>query len=80
MHAGHLGDRLNLRHFLTVGMLASAALTAAFGLGQAYQIHSIWYYIVIQVTAGVLLLPSAAQHRLKSMLSRSDCIQLSPDL
>ena len=34
-----------------MGMLASAGLTAAFGLGQVYQVHSIWYYVVVQVMA-----------------------------
>ena len=40
--AGHLGDRLNLRYFLTAGMLGSALLTCAFGAGQLLGVHTMW--------------------------------------
>ena len=50
--AGHLGDRLNLRYFLTAGMLGSAALTCAFGAGQLLGIHKMWYFTVVQACAG----------------------------
>lgn len=51
--SGHLGDRLDLRHFLTIGMLGSGAAVAAFGAGYFWQIHSLPYYIAVQMAGGL---------------------------
>lgn len=51
--SGHLGDRLNLRIFLTVGMLGTGLFTSLFGVGYWGNIHSFYYYLVIQMIAGL---------------------------
>ncbi|XP_054814226.1 putative glycerol-3-phosphate transporter 1 [Prosopis cineraria] len=51
--SGHLGDRLNLRIFLTVGMLGTCLFTSLFGVGYWGNIHSFYYYLVIQMFAGL---------------------------
>lgn len=50
--AGHLGDRIHLRKFLAMGMLASAAMVCAFGSADFLEIHSIWYFVSIQAIGG----------------------------
>lgn len=51
--SGHLGDRLDLRIFLTVGMLGTGLLTSLFGIGYWGNIHSFWYFLIIQMIAGL---------------------------
>jgi len=51
--SGHIAERTNLRYFLAVGMCASGVFTALFGLGRYWHIHSLSFYIGVQV----LLLP-----------------------
>ncbi|XP_028762944.1 putative glycerol-3-phosphate transporter 1 [Neltuma alba] len=51
--SGHLGDRLNLRIFLTVGMLGTGLFTSLFGVGYWGNIHSFYYYLVMQMIAGL---------------------------
>lgn len=41
---------MNLRYFMTIGMLASGFFTAAFGFGYFFNIHSFVYYVVVQVS------------------------------
>ena len=55
--AGHLGDRIHLRKFLTFGMLASGIMVCSVGLAYFLEIHSIWYFVVVQIIGGVLPLP-----------------------
>lgn len=47
--SGIIGERLPIRYYLTVGMLASGLFTAMFGLGYFYNIHNLWFYIMAQV-------------------------------
>ena len=54
--AGHLGDRIHLRKFLTFGMLASGAMVCFVGLAYFLDIHSIWYLVVVQSIGGEQLL------------------------
>jgi OPA family glycerol-3-phosphate transporter-like MFS transporter 1/2 len=49
---GHLGDRLDLRKFLTWGMLGSGAFVVLFGMGYFWQIHSMPYFLMVQVLGG----------------------------
>jgi sugar phosphate permease len=49
---GHLADRMHLRKFLTFGMLASAACVCAFGMAAFLEIHTLWYFLVIQIVGG----------------------------
>ncbi|RWR86680.1 putative glycerol-3-phosphate transporter 1 [Cinnamomum micranthum f. kanehirae] len=51
--AGHLGDRMDLRIFLTVGMVGTAIFTALFGAGYWLNIHSFYYFLAIQMFAGL---------------------------
>lgn len=47
--SGIIGERLPIRLYLTAGMLASGLFTCLFGLGYIYNIHSLSFYIVVQV-------------------------------
>lgn len=49
VHSGIFGERLPLRYYLSFGMLMSGLFTCLFGLGFYWNIHSLWYYAVIQV-------------------------------
>lgn len=51
--AGHLGDRMDLRIFLTIGMLGTAIFTAFFGAGYWLNIHNFYYFLVIQMISGL---------------------------
>ncbi|XP_078416555.1 glucose-6-phosphate exchanger SLC37A1 isoform X3 [Cetorhinus maximus] len=52
--SGIIGERLSIRLYLTFGMLSSGLFTALFGLGYFYRIHSLRYYIFIQVINGLV--------------------------
>ncbi|KAK8537786.1 hypothetical protein V6N13_096411 [Hibiscus sabdariffa] len=51
--SGHLGDRMNLRIFLTVGMVGTGLFTSLFGVGYWANIHSFYYYLTVQMIAGL---------------------------
>lgn len=51
--SGHLGDRVDLRYFLTGGMLASGACVCLFGMAALWGIHALPYFIAVQVTGGL---------------------------
>ncbi|XP_048471611.1 glucose-6-phosphate exchanger SLC37A2 isoform X2 [Rhincodon typus] len=51
--SGIFGERLPLRYYLTVGMLLSGLFTALFGFGFYWNIHSIWYYTIVQIANGL---------------------------
>ena len=42
--AGHIGDRVNLRWFLPLGMIGSGAFVALIGAAQRWGQHSTWYF------------------------------------
>ncbi|XP_074286935.1 putative glycerol-3-phosphate transporter 1 [Silene latifolia] len=50
--SGHIGDRMNLRVFLTIGMLGTGVFTALFGFGYWFDIHNFYYYLAVQMFAG----------------------------
>ncbi|XP_035171768.1 glucose-6-phosphate exchanger SLC37A1 isoform X3 [Oxyura jamaicensis] len=52
--SGVIGERLPIRYYLTVGMLASGLFTAMFGLGYFYNIHNLWFYIMAQIANGLV--------------------------
>ncbi|KAG6477878.1 putative glycerol-3-phosphate transporter 4 [Zingiber officinale] len=52
--AGHLGDRLDLRLFLAVGMIGSGAFVALFGMGYFWNIHAFEFYLAVPMLAGFL--------------------------
>jgi OPA family glycerol-3-phosphate transporter-like MFS transporter 1/2 len=47
--SGFVAERVNLRYFLSLGMLMSGLLTVMFGMAYTLKIHSLWYLIFIQV-------------------------------
>nr|XP_020462267.1 glucose-6-phosphate exchanger SLC37A1-like [Monopterus albus] len=47
--SGIIGERLPIRLYLTVGMLTSGLFTCLFGLGYVYNIHSLGFYVCVQV-------------------------------
>uniref|UniRef100_UPI00358E38CF glucose-6-phosphate exchanger SLC37A2 isoform X2 n=1 Tax=Myxine glutinosa TaxID=7769 RepID=UPI00358E38CF len=52
--SGVIGERLPLRCYLAVGMLASGFFTALFGLGYFWNIHSLGFYIFVQLANGLV--------------------------
>lgn len=50
--AGHLGDQLPLRGFLTAGMALSGAAVCAVGAAYFLNVHSLWYFVLVQVLGG----------------------------
>lgn len=50
--SGHLGDRLDLRKFLTWGMLGSGACVGLFGMAFFWNIHSMPYFLGVQILGG----------------------------
>ncbi|KAB5573736.1 hypothetical protein DKX38_000930 [Salix brachista] len=51
--SGHLGDRINLRIFLTVGMVGTGIFTSLFGVGFWANVHNFYYYLMVQMLAGL---------------------------
>lgn len=51
--AGHLGDKLDLRLFLTTGMIGSGIFVVLFGMGYFWNVHSFGFYLVMQMVAGL---------------------------
>ena len=51
--SGHIGDRVPLRYFLTVGMIGSGIMVCLFGVGYFLDIHVIEYYIAVQIAGGI---------------------------
>ncbi|XP_034995040.1 glucose-6-phosphate exchanger SLC37A2 isoform X2 [Zootoca vivipara] len=51
--SGVFGERLPLRYYLSGGMLLSGLFTALFGLGYYWNIHELWYFVLVQVLNGL---------------------------
>lgn len=51
--SGHFGDRVNIRMLLTAGMVGTGLFTALFGAGYWLNIHGFYYFLVVQLFAGV---------------------------
>lgn len=51
--SGHLGDRLDLRVLLTVGMIGTGLFTSLFGVGYWGNIHNYFYFLIVQMVAGL---------------------------
>uniref|UniRef100_A0A672V815 Glucose-6-phosphate exchanger SLC37A2 n=1 Tax=Strigops habroptila TaxID=2489341 RepID=A0A672V815_STRHB len=54
LHSGIFGERLPLRYYLSGGMVLSGLFTALFGLGYFWNIHVLWYFIIMQVCNGLV--------------------------
>ena len=46
---GMIADRLDLRYFIAGGMVGSGIITILFGMGRYWEIHSLAFYIFVQV-------------------------------
>ncbi|XP_063907193.1 glucose-6-phosphate exchanger SLC37A2 isoform X2 [Zophobas morio] len=51
--SGFIAERFNLRYFLSLGMLLSGIFSYMFGIAKSYNIHNLWYYVIVQGLAGV---------------------------
>lgn len=51
--AGHLGDTLDLRLFLTTGMVGSGIFVGLFGMGYFWKVHGFGFYLAMQMVAGL---------------------------
>ncbi|KAF9407658.1 hypothetical protein HW555_012391 [Spodoptera exigua] len=51
--SGMVAERVDLRYFLSLGMLTSAIFCYLFGIGRTYNIHNITYYLLVQAGAGI---------------------------
>jgi hypothetical protein len=52
--SGHLGDRLDLRKFLTWGMIGSGTCVCLFGVAYFADIHAMPYFLSIQLVGGLV--------------------------
>ncbi|NXP77376.1 G6PT3 protein, partial [Ramphastos sulfuratus] len=52
--SGIFGERLPLRYYLSGGMVLSGLFTLLFGLGYFWDIHVLWFFIVMQVCNGLV--------------------------
>ncbi|XP_033222363.1 glucose-6-phosphate exchanger SLC37A2 isoform X2 [Belonocnema kinseyi] len=51
--SGFIAERVNLRYFLALGMLTSGIASYLFGIARAYNIHSLFYFVLVQAFGGV---------------------------
>jgi len=51
--SGHIAERVNLRYFLSAGMMLVGIFTALFGCARYWGIHELWYFIVVQIFSGL---------------------------
>ncbi|XP_046382490.1 glucose-6-phosphate exchanger SLC37A2 isoform X2 [Ischnura elegans] len=52
--SGFVAERVNLRYFLSLGMILSGIFIYLFGIAHSYGIHSLWYFIIIQALGGIV--------------------------
>ena len=50
--SGIVAERVDLRLFLSLGMMLSGLLTVMFGMAYSLNIHSLWYLLFVQVKFG----------------------------
>lgn len=51
--SGHIGDRIDLRVFLTIGMMGSGFFTVLFGLGYFFDVHALGFFVIVQICCGL---------------------------
>ncbi|XP_055858727.1 glucose-6-phosphate exchanger SLC37A2 isoform X2 [Episyrphus balteatus] len=52
--SGFVAERVSLRYFLAFGMMLSGIFSYLFGIAKTYNIHSLWYFLIIQACAGIV--------------------------
>lgn len=50
--SGFVAEHMDLRHFLTIGMLSSGLFTVLFGMGYFWKLHYFAYFVTIQIFSG----------------------------
>ncbi|XP_017073236.1 glucose-6-phosphate exchanger SLC37A2 isoform X2 [Drosophila eugracilis] len=51
--SGFVAERVSLRYFLSMGMILTGVFTYMFGIARTSNIHSLWYFVVVQICAGI---------------------------
>lgn len=51
--SGFIAERCSLRYFLSSGMILTGLFTYLFGIAKTANIHSLWYFIIVQALAGI---------------------------
>ncbi|KAH8271593.1 hypothetical protein KR018_010307 [Drosophila ironensis] len=51
--SGFVAERVSLRYFLSMGMIMTGVFTYMFGIARTSSIHNIWYFIFVQIGAGI---------------------------
>lgn len=51
--SGFVAERVSLRYFLALGMMMSGIFCYLFGMAKVLDIHSIWYFVIVQALAGI---------------------------
>ncbi|XP_003748062.1 glucose-6-phosphate exchanger SLC37A2 [Galendromus occidentalis] len=50
--SGFVAERMHLRYFLSLGLMLSGLMTYAFGIGYTLNLHSFWFYLIVQIISG----------------------------
>lgn len=51
--SGFIAERVDLRYFLALGMIFSGVSSYLFGIARAYDIHSLGYFVLVQIFGGI---------------------------
>ena len=70
LSSGIVAERVDLRVFLTAGLLGSGLMTVMFGAARSLGIHSVWYLVTVQLLAGLIQVGEGAQGTDKEQESR----------
>ncbi|CAG0926183.1 unnamed protein product, partial [Notodromas monacha] len=52
--SGIFAERMDLRFFLTLGMLTSSICVYLFGIAKSFEIHNFGYFAVVQLIGGLV--------------------------
>ncbi|XP_036331045.1 glucose-6-phosphate exchanger SLC37A2 isoform X2 [Rhagoletis pomonella] len=52
--SGIVAERVSLRYYLSLGMLFSGLFTLLFGAAKSWNIHSMWYFVIVQILGGIV--------------------------
>ncbi|XP_019847430.1 glucose-6-phosphate exchanger SLC37A2 isoform X1 [Bactrocera dorsalis] len=52
--SGIVAERVSLRYYLSLGMLFSGLFTLLFGAAKSWNIHNMWYFVLVQVLGGIV--------------------------
>ena len=80
LSSGIVAERVDLRVFLTAGLLGSGLMTVMFGAARSLGIHSVWYLVTVQLLAGLIQVGEGAQGTDKEQESRPRAQALHPPL